>query len=69
MTAAYDIIQWLDRNGEILAIARLDVRMMEATSREKLSVRAIDRQTVCSPEFLAALRREAGIVAGKPCPV
>ncbi|HEX8447064.1 MAG TPA: hypothetical protein VF649_10675 [Sphingomonas sp.] len=69
MSAAYDIIHWLDNNGEVLALARLDVRMMEATSREKLSVRAIRRDTQCSPEFLAALRREAGVVAGKPCPL
>ncbi|WP_445193134.1 hypothetical protein ACT009_04300 [Sphingomonas sp. Tas61C01] len=68
MSVAFDIIQWLERNGEILALARLDVRMMDATSREKLSVRAIGRDTVCSPEYLAALRREAGVVAGKPCP-
>ena len=68
MSVAYDIIQWLDHHGEILALARLDVRMMEATSREKLSVRAVDRDTVCSDEFLAALRREASIVVGKPCP-
>ena len=68
MSAAYDIIRWLDSQGEVLALARLDVRMMEATSREKLSVRQIGRDTVCSPEYLAALRREASIVVGKPCP-
>ena len=68
MATAFDIVQWLRSNGEVLALGRLDVRMMEASSKEKLSVRAIDRTTLCSPEFLDALRREASIVVGKPCP-
>lgn len=69
MAAAYDIIQWLRSEGEVLALARLDVRMMEATSKEKLSVRAIGRDTVCSDQFIAALRVEASVVVGKPCPL
>lgn len=68
MAVAYDIIQWLKYEGEVLALARLDVRMMEATSKEKLSVRAIGRDTACSDQFIAALRAEAGFVVGKRCP-
>jgi hypothetical protein len=68
MSVAYEIVRWLKSNGEVLALARLDVRMMEATSKEKLSVREIGPTTICSPDFIAALREEASIVVGRRCP-
>lgn len=68
MAAAHDIIEWVRQHGEVMAISRLSVRMMEATLKEKLSIRNIDASTTCSQDFLDALRKEAGVVVGKPCP-
>ena len=69
MSTAYDIIQWVRQHGEVMAVSRLSVRMVEATLKERLPIRTIDASTPCSRDFLDALRREAGVVVGKPCPL
>ncbi len=68
MAAADDIVEWVREHGEVLAISRLSVRTMDAALKERVSIRAIDADTLCSPQFLDVLRREASVVVGRPCP-
>ena len=68
MAAANEILQWVRRNGEVMAVSRLSVRLMDAALKERVLVRGINESTLCSEEFLREMRREASIIVGKQCP-
>jgi hypothetical protein len=68
MKTAYEVIDWVEKNGEPLALSRLYVRMISFSVSAGVDLRKATVSTRCSPQYLAILHEQASTVAGKRCP-
>ncbi|MDJ0841267.1 MAG: hypothetical protein QNK37_32450 [Acidobacteriota bacterium] len=65
----FKVLEWLEDEGEVKAVARLRMKILPFTVQESIVISRIDRKTTCSGALLAAARNAASEIAGKRCPV
>jgi hypothetical protein len=68
MKTAYEVISWIEKNGEPLALSRLYVRMISQSVAAGIDLRKAKASTQCPAQYLAILHEQASIVTGKRCP-
>ncbi len=64
----YYILAWVQKEGEVKAIARLRLKILPYSVREGIILSKVDRSTKCSDTLLEKVREASSAIIGKPCP-
>lgn len=64
----YETLAWARANGDVDAMQRIRLQMLPMTVRERIVLDKVTPTTVCSAEYLKALRRAVRDVVGKEAP-
>lgn len=62
------ILEWVQREGEVMALARLRLKILPESVKEGIFLDEVTPQTKCSETYLEKVRKIAAEVTGKPCP-
>lgn len=68
MTELFKIIDWVKKNGDEKAIARLKVFALADLMSENIKLEALTATSTCSPACLASVRKAAEAVTKQKCP-
>ncbi len=64
----YYILAWMQKEGEVKAIARLRLKILPYSVKEGIILGKVDRSTTCSDSLLKKVREASTAIIGKPCP-
>ena len=67
MSDLHQILQWVQEQGELEAIASLRIKLMPHTVEEGICIDDVTSETIVSEEYLGLAMRAATEVVGRPC--
>lgn len=67
MATVYDVVKWVEKNGEVKAVDRLRVSMLPDLLGEGIVLGDVQPTTACSAALLKKISDRAATIVGRPC--
>lgn len=67
MSTVYQVVKWVEANGEVKAIDRLRVALLPDLLGEGIRLVDVSPTTPCSPSLLKKISDQAEAIVGRPC--